>query len=139
MEVNRAKDIPTNRGGEEMFRGRVWLDTLLERDSPGEMRLYRVFFEPGARTGWHRHPDGQALLIVVGKGRVQAEGQPGVEVLPGDVVYSPPGELHWHGAAPDAGMTHLAVNPGGKTQWDENRAVTDEEYLADVEERTAGV
>jgi quercetin dioxygenase-like cupin family protein len=138
VEVNRAKDVPTNRGGEEMFTGGVWLDSLLERSSPPQMRLYRVFFEPGARTGWHRHPDGQVLFIVAGKGRVQSEGQPGVEVLPGDVVWCPPQELHWHGAAPDTSMAHLAVNPGGKTEWGEHRLVTDEEYRGNFEEGAGG-
>ncbi len=133
MEVKRGDDMPTKRGGEEMFTGSVWLDTLLDKKSPSEIRLYRVFFEPEARTGWHRHPDGQILFILAGKGRVQAEGQRAVEVRAGDVVYCPPQELHWHGAVPHASMTHLAINPGGETQWEEDHAVSDEEYRRDFE------
>ena len=92
--------------------------------------VFRVFFEPGARTNWHAHPEGQILYIVTGTGRVQKEGELVVEVEPGDVVYFAPREKHWHGAGPDTFMVHVAVNPAtetaGGTDWME--PVTDEEY-----------
>jgi quercetin dioxygenase-like cupin family protein len=127
MEVRGSEAIHSAFGGDH-FTGRVWLDALV--DQPGEegMRVYRVFFEPGARTNWHRHPGGQALYVLAGHARVGAEGAPAREVRPGDVVYTPPGEWHWHGATPEASMVHLAVNPGAKTEWGSDRVVSDEEY-----------
>jgi len=127
MDLHESREVTSIFGGDH-FTGRVWLDRLL--DEPGEngMRTYRVFFEPAARTHWHTHPGGQALLILAGRARVGAAGQPTREAAPGDVVYSPPGEWHWHGAAPDGYMVHVATNPGGKTEWGDNREVTAEEY-----------
>ncbi len=127
MDVHSAKDVTSQFGGGH-FTGRVWLDPLL--DEPGEtgMRMYRVFFEPGSRTNWHTHPGGQSLFVLAGTARMGAEGEQVVEVGPGDVVYTPPNQWHWHGAGPDGYMIHIATNPGGKTEWGDDRAVTDEEY-----------
>ncbi len=89
----------------------------------------RVSFEPGARTNWHTHPLGQTLYVIAGVGRVQTKGGPVREIRPGDVVWIPPGEKHWHGGAPTTGMTHLAMQEAldGKTaDWME--PVTDAEY-----------
>lgn len=88
-----------------------------------------VTFEPGARTAWHTHPAGQTLIVTAGLGRVQREGGPIEEIRPGDVVWFPAGEKHWHGAAPDVAMTHLAIQEsidGSPVTWMEK--VTDEQY-----------
>lgn len=128
MEVHPTKDVRSSAGADH-FTGRVWLDSLLDKGGDDDgLRMYRVFFEPGARTHWHVHPGGQSLMILAGTARTGAEGQPAVEVGPGDVVFTPPGQWHWHGAAPDGYMIHVAFNPGGKTDWGEDRAVTAEEY-----------
>jgi quercetin dioxygenase-like cupin family protein len=118
------------RGPEKWFTGTVWMDAAPADSSPGA-GVFRVLFEPGARTSWHTHPEGQILYVVTGEGRAQREGEPVVEIGPGDVVYFSPGEKHWHGAAPQYFMVHVAVNPaassGDGTEWLE--PVTDEEYL----------
>jgi quercetin dioxygenase-like cupin family protein len=104
-----------------------------DASSPGA-GVFRVLFEPGARTNWHTHPEGQILYVVTGEGRARREGEPVVEIGPGDVVYFAPGERHWHGAAPETFMVHIAVNPAassdGGTDWME--PVTDEEYSGDA-------
>ena len=132
MEVFDGKDVASAPGGGH-FTGRVWLDPILDKGGPDALRQYRVCFEPGARTNWHTHPGGQSLVILTGNARAGAEGQPVRALSPGDVVYSPPGEWHWHGAGPHGYMIHVATNPGGKTEWGEDRAVTDEEYAAPAE------
>ena len=86
-------------------------------------------FEPGARTAWHTHPLGQTLVVTFGVGRVQRWGGPVEEIRPGDVVWFPPGEKHWHGAAPDKAMTHIAIHEvldGKAVDWLEK--VTDAQY-----------
>jgi quercetin dioxygenase-like cupin family protein len=92
--------------------------------------VFRVLFEPAARTNWHAHPEGQILYVVTGEGRAQKDGESVVEIRAGDVVYFAPNEKHWHGAGPDTFMVHVAVNPAaasdGGTDWME--PVTDEEY-----------
>jgi quercetin dioxygenase-like cupin family protein len=96
------------------------------------VRALRVYFEPGARTNWHTHPLGQILIVMDGAGRVQSWGGPLREIGPGDVVWIPPGEKHWHGAAPGSAMTHLAIQEalgGEQAAWLE--PVSDETYLAD--------
>jgi quercetin dioxygenase-like cupin family protein len=88
-----------------------------------------VYFEPGARTAWHTHPLGQTLIITSGLGWVQTEGGPIEEIRPGDVVWFPPGEKHWHGATPTTAMTHIAVQEslnGKNVDWLEK--VSDEQY-----------
>jgi quercetin dioxygenase-like cupin family protein len=91
--------------------------------------LFRVLFEPGARTNWHTHPEGQILYVESGEGRAQKEGEPVVYINPGDIVYFAPSEKHWHGA-PDSFMVHIAVNPAinsdGGTNW--MAPVSDEDY-----------
>lgn len=128
MQVVAARDLETRRGPEDWFTGTVWIDTA-SFPAPGA-RVSKVFFEPGARTHWHTHPEGQILYVLAGVGLARREGEGVVEILPGDTVHFPPGEKHWHGAAPDSFMVHLATNPafetGGETEWLE--PVTDEEY-----------
>ncbi len=130
MKVVSSRDAETRRAPEEWFTGTVWMDaTPIPQPGAG---LFRVFFEPGARTNWHTHPEGQILYVVTGVGRIQKEGEGTLEIRSGDIVYIAPGEKHWHGAAPDTFMVHVAINPAletdGATDWLE--PVTDEDYLA---------
>jgi quercetin dioxygenase-like cupin family protein len=128
LEIISTKDTETRRGPEDWFTGAVWME-VGSIPSPGA-GFFRVFFEPGARTNWHTHPEGQFLYIVTGTGRVGTENGPVVEVSAGDSVYFGPGEKHWHGAGPQTYMVHLAITPAistaGGTDWLE--PVTDEEY-----------
>ncbi|HZC18600.1 MAG TPA: cupin domain-containing protein [Rubrobacteraceae bacterium] len=128
MKVVSAENMETRRGPEDWFTGTVWMDAAPA--SPPGARVFRVFFEPGARTNWHTHPEGQILYVVSGTGRAQKEDEEAVEIGAGDVVYFAPGEKHWHGAGPDTFMVHVAVNPAtesdGGADWME--PVTDEEY-----------
>jgi quercetin dioxygenase-like cupin family protein len=129
MRVTTAKDMQTAAGPEDWFTGGVWRDAA-PAGSPPDAAVNRVFFEPGARTHWHTHPEGQILYIVTGTCRTAKEGEPPVEIDPGGVVYFAPGERHWHGAAPGSYMVHMAINiattTDGGTDWQE--PVTDEQY-----------
>ena len=128
MQVVSSKDMETRRGPEDWFTGDVWLETA-SIPKPGA-GLFRVLFEPGARTNWHTHPEGQFLFVVTGAGRAGTEGGPVEEIEAGDVVFFAPGERHWHGAGPDTFMVHIAITPAistdGGTDWLE--PVADEEY-----------
>ncbi len=128
MQVVSSRDMETKRGPGDWFTGDVWLETA-SISSPGA-GLFRVLFEPGARTNWHTHPEGQFLYVVTGAGRAGTEGEAVVEIEAGDVVFFAPGEKHWHGAGPDTFMVHMAITPaistGGGTDWME--PVTDEQY-----------
>jgi quercetin dioxygenase-like cupin family protein len=132
MRVVSAEDMETRRGPEKWFTGVVWMNAAPADSSPGA-GVFRVLFEPGARTNWHTHPEGQILYVVTGEGRAQKEGEPAVEIGTGDVVYFAPGEKHWHGAGPGTFMVHMAINPAnttsGGTNWME--PVADEEHSAD--------
>ncbi|MGF1471205.1 MAG: cupin domain-containing protein [Rubrobacteraceae bacterium] len=130
MEIFSASNVETRRGPEQWFTGTTWMDVAsVPRPGAG---LFRVLFEPGARTNWHTHPEGQILYVVSGTGRAQKEGEDVLEIHTGDTVYIAPDEKHWHGAAPDTFMVHIAINPAlasdGATDWLE--PVTDEDYLA---------
>ena len=124
VQVVSSKNMETRRGPEEWFTGDVWLDATSV--PPPGAGIFRVLFEPGARTNWHTHPEGQILYIVTGEGRAQKEGEPVVAIGSGDVVYFAPGEKHWHGAGPESFMVHIAVNPAintdGTTEWMEEVA-----------------
>ncbi|MDQ3589927.1 MAG: cupin domain-containing protein [Actinomycetota bacterium] len=127
MKVISPRDMETRRGPEDWFTGTVWMDAAVETPGAG---IFRVLFEPGARTNWHTHPEGQFLYVVTGTGRAQKEGESVVEIGAGDVVYFAPDEKHWHGAGPETYMVHIAITPAisteGGTDWME--PVTDEEY-----------
>ena len=113
----------------DYFTGTVWQDPIIEAPAPARLRTAWVRFEPGARTAWHTHPLGQTLIVTAGCGRVQRWGGPVEEIRPGDVVWIPPGEKHWHGAATKTGMTHIAIHElldGKAVDWLEN--VSDEQY-----------
>jgi quercetin dioxygenase-like cupin family protein len=112
------------RGDEERFIGEVWLRTTVT--APDETNVGLVHFSPGARTHWHRHPGGQFLIGLSGRGRVRTRGEVGFRLRPGDVVHVGSEEWHFHGGDGDAPMVHAAVNGGGAPEWGE--PVTDEEY-----------
>jgi quercetin dioxygenase-like cupin family protein len=126
MEHRPSQTINWNRQPEVNFTGMAWM-AVLSRGDDRMLNAIAVLFEPRARTHWHSHPEGQVLYVTSGTGRVGTEGGPIVTIAPGDVVYTGPGELHWHGAAPDSPMSHLSLTTGGATVW-EPRPVTDEEY-----------
>src|ERR687898_3444983 len=132
MEIRSPGDSPTRRASADWFTGTVWQDTIIEAPAPARIRAVRVSFEQGARTAWHTHPLGQTLHVLSGIGRVQAWGGPVREIRPGDTVWIPPGEKHWHGAAPTIGMVHLALHEqidGVHVSWLEH--VSDDEYAVE--------
>ncbi len=130
MEIKRNGIQPSIKGPAEWFTGTVRIDPLfLEAEEPARSTGASVTFEPGARTAWHTHPLGQTLIVTFGSGRVQREGGNVEEIRPGDVVWFPPGEKHWHGASPAMAMTHIAVQEkldGSSVEWLEH--VSDEQY-----------
>ena len=131
MEITRSS-TETMPGPGEWFTGAVFIDTVATPSEPSQLAAASVHFTPGARTAWHTHPDGQTLLVTEGVGRCQRRGGPVEVIRPGDRVFFEPGEDHWHGAAPDRFMTHLAMHQvdeeGNAVDWGE--AVSDEEYRA---------
>lgn len=130
MDIRVAGSQASVPGSAEWFTGAVRIDPLFQAVAPGRAGGVMVTFEPGARTAWHTHPLGQTLIVTAGAGRVQRWGGPIEEIRPGDVVWIPPDEKHWHGAAPATAMTHIAVHEqldGSAVDWLEH--VTDEEYL----------
>lgn len=129
MEIKRVGSQPSSYGSPDYFTGNVRIDTLFEAPAPARGFGASVTFEPGARTAWHTHPLGQTLIVTAGLGRVQREGGPIEEIRPGDVVWFPPGEKHWHGASPAVAMTHIAIQErldGKAVEWLEK--VTDAQY-----------
>jgi quercetin dioxygenase-like cupin family protein len=121
---------PTTKAPAETFTGDAWLDVIVRGDPPSRVRVSLVRFAPGARNAWHVHALGQTVHITEGVGRMQARGAEPIEVRAGDTVHTPPGEWHWHGAAPDHFMTHLAIweapAEGEETEW--GAQVSDAEY-----------
>ena len=109
MKITKAGTNPSSKGPEDYFTGTVRVDPMFTAEDPGRVAGASVTFEPGARTAWHTHSAGQTLIILSGFGRVQREGGPIEAIRPGDIVWFPAGEKHWHGAAPDVAMTHIAV------------------------------
>ena len=133
MDIKRSGSQPSGKGPAEWFTGAVRIDPLLSPPDPARVAGALVTFEPGARTAWHTHPLGQTLFVVSGKGRVQTFGGPVREIRAGDVVWIPPNEKHWHGAAPETNMVHVAMQEaldGKHVEWMEH--VTDEQYKAQV-------
>jgi quercetin dioxygenase-like cupin family protein len=131
MDIKRIGSQPSTNGPAEYFTGKVRIDPLIQAPAPARVFGASVTFEPGAKTAWHAHPLGQTLIVIAGCGRVQHAGGPIEEIRPGDVVWFPPGEKHWHGAAPTTAMTHIAIVEaleGKSAEWMEK--VTDEEYQA---------
>lgn len=120
----------TTKGSAERFIGEVWVDILASGEPPSRIRVNVVRFAPGARNAWHAHAVGQTLHVTEGVGRVQSRGGDVVEIRAGDTVHTPPGEWHWHGAAPDHFMTHLAMweAPAEGPEVEFGDHITDEEY-----------
>lgn len=128
---------PSGHGSSEMFTGDVWFDVIARGEEPSRTRVNAVRFAPGARTAWHAHAVGQTVHVTEGIGRIQSRGGELYELRPGDTVHTPPGEWHWHGAAPDQFMVHLAIweapAEGSESEWGEQ--VTESEYLGPVAHR----
>jgi quercetin dioxygenase-like cupin family protein len=129
MEIIRSRP-QTASGPSEWFTGRTYIDAIAPTDTPSRLRLFQVHFTPGSRTAWHRHPNGQVIHVTEGVGRVQSRGGSVEEVRSGDTVRFDAGEEHWHGAAPNNFMTHLALHEADEDGTDAHWGpqVTDEEY-----------
>lgn len=131
MHIHRADSRPTRKAPPEYFTGDVWQDLIVETPPPATLVALRVRFAPGGRTHWHTHPLGQTLLVVSGIGRIQKEGEPVRTIRPGDSVFIPPHVRHWHGAAPDSFMEHIAMQEREgdvRVTWME--PVSDADYVA---------
>ncbi len=129
MDIKRSGSQPSGKGPSEYFTGTVRIDPLFEAPDPARVVGASVTFEPGARTAWHTHPLGQTLIVTAGYGRAQRWGGPIEDIRPGDVIWFPPGEKHWHGATPTTAMTHIAIQErlaGLTVDWMEK--VSDEQY-----------
>jgi quercetin dioxygenase-like cupin family protein len=129
MEITRSS-LDTNQGPADWFTGNVYIDPVAAAPAPARAQAAMVHFTPGARTAWHTHPLGQTISVTEGVGRCQARGGPLEEIRPGDRVFFAPGEEHWHGAAPNRFMVHVAIqeadDSGSVVTWGEH--VSDEEY-----------
>lgn len=129
VDIKRAGSQASAKGNSEWFTGSVRIDPLFQTPSPSRAGGALVTFEPGARTAWHVHPLGQTLIVTSGCGRLQREGGAIEEIRPGDVVWFPPNERHWHGASPTTAMAHIAIQEsldGKAVEWMEK--VSDEQY-----------
>jgi quercetin dioxygenase-like cupin family protein len=131
MKIFRAAQIPPEGGDPRTFTGAVTRTTLASDTSERAgtpVNVYRVAFEPGARTYWHTHDGPQWLFVIEGRIRIQRLGEPAQEADAGDAIVIQPGEKHWHGATAGSRGAHLAVNVNAATNWME--PVTDEQYRA---------
>jgi len=131
MQITTSS-IATGQGPAEWFTGAVYVDTITNPTPPSRLQAASVHFTPGARTAWHTHPLGQTIYVIEGVGRCQRRDGPIEVIRPGDRVFFEPGEDHWHGAAPDRFMTHLAMlevdEDGTSATWGDH--VSDEQYNA---------
>lgn len=125
MLYRPASETTARAGSADWFTGRVWAEALADAEA-APAHVVRVSFEPGARTAWHIHENGQVLIVTSGRGTVQKRGEARRPIAAGDVVVIGPGEDHWHGADPDCPMQHLAVHRGGDVAWGEQ--VSEAEY-----------
>jgi quercetin dioxygenase-like cupin family protein len=132
MEITKSS-LETTPGPSERFTGDVYIDAVAAPSGEAQVMASWVHFTPGARTAWHTHPKGQTIFVVEGVGRCQRDGGPVEEIRPGDRVFFEAGENHWHGAAPDRFMTHVAMqeadDTGSPVTWGEH--VSEEEYGAE--------
>ena len=138
IRITRSGTQPAQPAPADHFTGSARVDSSFHASAPARISGARVLFEPGARTAWHVHPLGQTLIVTAGTGRVQRWGDPVEEIRQGDVVWIPPGQKHWHGAAPNSSMTHIAITEqlDGKTvDWMEK--VSDEQYKAPLRGQAA--
>ena len=131
MQVTR-NGIQTTAGPAEWFTGAVYIDAVASLSDASRLSASSVHFTPGARTAWHTHPNGQTIYVLEGIGLAQRRGDPIEVIRPGDRVFFEPGEEHWHGAASNRFMTHLAMliadDEGNVAFWGDH--VTDEDYNA---------
>jgi quercetin dioxygenase-like cupin family protein len=131
MQLTR-NSLDTNAGPGDWFTGTVFIDAVTNPTPPSRLGAAMVHFTPGARTAWHTHPLGQTIYVNEGVGLCQRRGGPIEAIKPGDRVFFEPGEDHWHGAAPNRFMTHLAMqeadDSGSPVTWGEH--VSDEQYSA---------
>jgi quercetin dioxygenase-like cupin family protein len=137
MDIKRSGSQPSRNGQADYFTGTVRIDPLFEVHDPARAVGASVTFERGSRTAWHTHPLGQTLIVTAGSGLAQRWGGPVEEIRPGDVVWFPPGEKHWHGATATTAMTHIAIQEqlDGKTvDWMEK--VSDDQYHATMARRS---
>src|SRR4051812_8415711 len=134
MEIQSQRS--TTKADADHFIGDVWYDVIAHGEGVSRMRVNSVHFAPGARNAWHAHALGQTLHVTEGRGRIQARGGAILEIGPGDTIHTAPGEWHWHGAAPDQFMTHLAMweapADGTETEWGDQ--VEDAEYHGQLTE-----
>jgi len=131
MEIKRNGSQPSSQGPDDWFTGTVRIDPLFQARDPARAVGASVTFEPGARSAWHTHPLGQTLIVTSGRGWVQCEGGRKEEIRPGDVVWCPSREKHWHGATTTTAMTHIGIQEqldGKVVDWKEK--VSDEQYRA---------
>ena len=132
MQITSSSSLDTTPGPGDWFTGAVYIDTVATPSGPSRLASASVHFTPGARTAWHTHPCGQTIYVTEGLGLCQREGGPIEIIRPGDRVFFEPGERHWHGAAPNRFMTHLAMHQldeqGNAVVWGEH--VSEEEYGA---------
>lgn len=132
MDIKRSGSQPSGKGPSEWFTGTVRIDPLFSAPEPACAGGASVTFEPGARTAWHTHPLGQTLIVTAGCGLAQRWDGSIEQIRPGDVIWFPPGEKHWHGAAATTAMTHIAIQEqlnGSPVDWMEH--VSDEQYQQD--------
>lgn len=137
MEVKHSASEPASQGPEQFFTGNVQVAPLFTASAPARMSCACVTFGRRARSAWHTHPLGQTLIVTAGRGFIQSWGGPVREIRPGDVIWTPPGEKHWHGASPDSPMTHIAVQEllnGSAVTWMEK---VDGEYPAQAKDDPA--
>jgi quercetin dioxygenase-like cupin family protein len=134
MQITR-NGLDTAAGPEDWFTGAVYVDSVAAPSAGSRLSASSVHFTPGARTHWHSHPNGQTIWVAEGLGLAQRRGGPVEVIRPGDRVFFEPGEEHWHGAAPNRFMTHLAMvqvdEEGTSALWGD--PVSDEEYGAPPE------
>ena len=129
MDIKRSGSRHSGKGPEAWFTGTVRVDPMFQVGDPLRVSGGHVTFEPGARSAWHTHPLGQTLIVTSGLGWAQCEGGPIEEIRPGDVIWFPSGEKHWHGATTTTAMTHIAITEslnGKNVDWMEK--VSDEQY-----------
>lgn len=129
LEILRAGTGPRQQAPSANFIGNVTIESSFRRQAPSRISGASVTFEPGARTAWHRHPLGQTLVVTTGTGWVQREGGPKQDIRAGDIVWTPPGAKHWHGATDSAAMTHVAISEtteGSQVTWMEQ--VSEQDY-----------
>ena len=136
MDIKPSGSQPSTKGPAKYFTGNVRVYPLFQATDPARASGASVTFEPGARSNWHTHPLGQTLIVTSGCGLVQSWGGPIKVIRPGDVVWCPAGEKHWHGASPTTAMTHIAIQEelnGKVVDWMEK--VTDEQYQGPRDEQ----